>query len=109
MMKNKMTGWIVGGLITASVLGVSYGVSNAAKAEPAPTEQNTMMQHGQMGADMMNAKDMQKHCGEMMASPEMQKNMKDMMKKMMSSDPEMKQMMMDMMKSANAASAAKSE
>lgn len=95
MMKNKMTGWIVGGLITASVLGVTYGVSNAAKAEQAPTEQNTMMQQGQM-----NSKDMQKQCGEMMASPEMQKNMKDMMKQMMSSDPEMKQMMINMMKNA---------
>lgn len=108
-MKNKMTGWIVGGLITASVLGVTYGVSNAAKVEPAPTEQNTMMQHGQMNADMMSSKDMQKQCGEMMASPEMQKNMKDMMKKMMSSDPEMKQIITDMMKSANDTSVAKSE
>lgn len=109
MMKNKMTGWIVGGLITASVLGVTYGVSNAAKAEQVPTEQNTMMQHGQMNSDMMNSKDMQKQCGEMMASPEMQKNMKDMMKQMMSSDPEMKQMMIDMMKSTENKDTAKAE
>jgi hypothetical protein len=100
MMKNKMAGLIIGGLITASVLGVTYGVSNAAKSEPVAAEQNTMMQHGQMNADMMNSKDMQKQCGEMMASPEMQKNMKDMMKEMMSNDPEMKQMMINMMKNA---------
>ena len=100
MMKNKMAGLIIGGLITASVLGVTYGVSNAEKSEPVAAEQNTMMQHGQMNTDMMNSKDMQKQCGEMMASPEMQKNMKDMMKDMMSNDPEMKKMMINMMKNA---------
>jgi periplasmic protein CpxP/Spy len=99
-MKNKMTGLIIGGLITASVLGVTFGVSNAAKAEEKAAEPN-MMQQGQMNPDMMNSKDMQKQCGEMMASPEMQKNMKAMMKNMMANDPEMKQMMTDMMKSTN--------
>jgi len=105
-MKSKITGWIVGGLITVSVLGVTYGVSNAAKAEPA---QNTMIQHEQMNSDMMNSKDMQKQCGEMMKSSEMQKNMKDMMKQMISKDPEMKQIMIDMMKSADDNSTRKPE
>jgi hypothetical protein len=104
MMKNKMAGLIIGGLITAAVLGATYGVSNAAKSEPVVAEQNTMMQQGQM-----NSKDMQKQCGEMMASPEMQKNMKDMMKQMMSSDPEMKQMMINMMKNAENKNTANAE
>ncbi|MBP2633498.1 MAG: hypothetical protein H6Q70_4126 [Firmicutes bacterium] len=99
-MKNKMTGLIIGGLITASVLGVTFGVNNAAKAEEKPAATN-MMQQGQMNSEMMNSKDMQKQCGEMMANPEMQKNMKTMMKNMMANDPEMKQMMTDMMKSTN--------
>jgi len=107
-MKNKMTGWIIGGLITASVLGVTFGVSNAAKAEEAPATPNAM-QHGQMNADMMNSADMQKKCGEMMASPEMQKNMKDMMKNMMANDPEMKQMMSNMSKSAETKPTASAE
>lgn len=107
-MKNKMTGWIIGGLITASVLGVTFGVSNAAKAEEGTATPNTM-QHGQMNSDMMNSADMQTKCSEMMASPEMQKNMKDMMKNMMANDPEMKQMMTDMMKSTNTKPTANAE
>lgn len=107
-MKSKMTGWIVGGLITASALGMAFGVSSigsaAAKTEQAAVSSG-MMQNGQMSPDMMNSPEMQKECQNMMASPEMQKTMKDMMKQpqmqnmmkqMMASDPEFKQMMSDM-------------
>ncbi|WP_110953800.1 hypothetical protein [Anaerosinus massiliensis] len=86
-MKNKFTAWIVGGLITASVLGISYGVSSAAEAETTPAKQTQMTQQEQT------------NCGEMMASPEMQNNMRTMMKDMMANDPEMKRIMIDMMQS----------
>lgn len=112
-MKNKMTGWIIGGLITTSVLGIAFGVNSigsaAAKTEQAAVSSG-MMQNGQMSQEMMNSPEMEKQCGEMMASPEMQQTMKDMMKQpqmqtmmkqMMVSDPEFKQMMSDMVNSAN--------
>jgi len=112
-MKNKMTGWIVGGLITASVLGAAFGINSignaAAKTEQAVAAPSMMMQNGQMGSEMMNSPEMQKQCGDTMASPEMQQTMKgmmkqpqmqNMMKQMMASDPEFKQMMSDMVNNA---------
>jgi len=112
-MKNKMTGWIIGGLITASALGMALGVdsigSAAAKTEQTATP-SMMMQNGQMSPEMMNSPEMEKQCGEMMASPEMQQTMKGMMqqpqiqtmmKQMLASDPEFKQMMSDLVNSAN--------
>jgi len=111
-MKNKMTGWIIGGLITASALGMAFGVNSigsaAAKTEQAAVSSG-MMHNGQMSPDMMNSPEMQKECLNMMASPEMQKTMKGMMKQpqiqnamkqMMASDPEFKQMMSDMVNDA---------
>lgn len=111
-MKNKMTGWIIGGLITASALGVAFGVNSigsaAVKTEQAAVSSG-MMQNGQMNPDMMNSPEMQKECQTMMESPEMQKTMKDMMqqpqmqnmmKQMMASDPAFKQMMSDMVNNA---------
>jgi hypothetical protein len=110
-MKNKMTGWMVGGFITVAVLGVAFGVNSignaAAKTEAAAP--NMMMQNGHMSPDMMNSPEMQKQCGEMMTSPEMQKTMMEMMqqppmqsmmKQMMASDPAFKQMMFDLVTSA---------
>jgi len=109
-MKNKMTGWIIGGLITTSVLGMAFGFNSIGNAA-AKTEQAAVssgMQNGQMSPEMMNSPEMEKQCGEMMASPEMQQTMKDMMKqpqmqtmmkKIMASDPEFKQMMSDMVNS----------
>lgn len=111
-MKNKMTGLIVGGLITVSALGLGFGATSvssaAAKTEQAPAP--SMMQNSQMSPDMMNSPEMQKQCGEMMISPEMQKNMKEMMsqpqmqtmmKKMMASDPEFKKMMSEIVNNAD--------
>lgn len=111
-MKNKMTGWIIGGLITASALGVAFGINSIGSAAP-KTEQaavaSGMMQNGQMNDDMMNSPEMQKECQTMMTSPEMQKTMKDMMqqpqmqnmmKQMMANDPAFKQMMSDMVNNA---------
>ncbi|MDU2065079.1 MAG: hypothetical protein E6713_09555 [Sporomusaceae bacterium] len=112
MMKNKMASWMIGGLITVSVLGVTFGINsigNTAQKAEAGTEASMMMQSGAMSPDMMNSPDMQKQCGEMMASPEMQQTMKDMMKQpqmltmmkqMMANDPEFKQMMSDLVNNA---------
>lgn len=110
-MKNKMTGWIIGGLITASALGMAFGVNSigsaAAKTEQAAASSG-MMKNGQMSSEMMNSPEMEKQCGEMMASPEMQQTMKGMMKQpqmqtmmkqMLASDPEFKQMMSDLVNS----------
>jgi hypothetical protein len=82
-MKNQMTGWMVGGLITVSVLGMVFGVNSignaAAKSEPAAAAPSMMMQNRQTSPAMMNSPDMQKQCGEMMANPDTQKTMKGMM------------------------------
>lgn len=115
MMKNKMAGWIIGGLITAATLGVAWGANSigsaAAKSEQA-TISSGMMQNGQMSTDMMNSPEMQQECQKMMASPEMQQTMRDMMKqpemqnmmrKMMASDPAFKQTMSDMVNNADTA------
>lgn len=117
MIKNKMAGWIIGGLITAATLGVAFG-SNSVGNAAAKTEQATMsagmMQDGQMNPDMMNSPNMQKECQKMMASPEMQQTMKDMMKQpemqnmmkqMMVSDPAFKQMMIDTINNSEAVTA----
>ncbi|WP_371379105.1 hypothetical protein [Sporomusa aerivorans] len=111
-MKNKITGWLAGGLITASVLGVAFGfnpVGNAAaKTEQAVAGHSMMMQQGQMNQEMMSSPEMQKQCAEMMQNPEMQKMMKQMlqqpqmqtmMKQMLSGDPEFKQMLLDLINS----------
>jgi len=107
-MNTKIAGWMVGGLITASVLGVSFGIhsiGNAAPKDESMQKNNMMMQHEQMSPEMMNSPEMQKKCSEMMESPEMQNMMHDMMKqpsmqsmmkKMIDSDPEFKQMISDM-------------
>ena len=112
-MKNKITGLIIGGLITASALGMAFGVNSignaAAKTEQAAVS-SEMMKNDQMSPEMMNSPEMQKQCGEMMASPEMQKTMmgmmkqpqmQTMMKQMLASDPKFKQMMSDMVNNAN--------
>lgn len=105
-MKNKMTSWLVGGLVTTAVFGAAFGVNSmgnaAAKPESALTTPNMMMQNGQMNPEMMNSPELQKQCGEMMASPEMQKTM---MKQMIASDPAFKQMLSDLINSADAENA----
>jgi len=90
-MKKQVTMWVVGGIITASAMGLGFNatVGNAAEKEVAkPGMHDGMMQgenkmgnmdHAAMG-DMMKNGDMQKHCTEMMKNPEMQSMMKEMMK-----------------------------
>ncbi|HWR09596.1 hypothetical protein [Sporomusa sp.] len=113
-MKNKLTGWIIGGLITASALGLAFGANSlasaAANTEQAAAAAGMMMPNGQMekmGPEMMNSPEMQKQCEDMMKSTDMQQTMKGMMqqpqmqtmmKQMMASDPAFKQMMADMVK-----------
>ncbi|SDD74329.1 hypothetical protein [Sporomusa acidovorans] len=116
-MKNKLAGWIIGGLITASALGLAFGanslVSAAANTEQAAAPAGMMMPSGQMekmGPEMMNSPEMQKQCEDMMKSTDMQQAMKGMMqqpqmqtmmKQMMASDPAFKQMIEDMVKDSN--------
>lgn len=102
-MKSKISGLIIGGLITASVLGVTLGVNSignaAANGKPAET--------GTMNSDMMNSSE--NPCGEMngpearQAMKEMMKRpqMQSMMKQMLSNDPEFKQMMSDLITNAD--------
>lgn len=112
-MKNTISGLIIGGLITASVLGVTFGANSigsaAANDKPAVTSSNMMQsnQTGNMNSNMMNSSEAP--CGEM-TGPEAQKAMKEMMqqpqmqsmmKQMLSSDPEFKQMMSDLITSAD--------
>ncbi|WP_378955953.1 hypothetical protein [Pelosinus sp. sgz500959] len=99
-MKNKMTGWIVGGLLGVSVLGVTLSTNVVSAAEKnAPSTHEMMMEKGQMGDmdmhKMMNSPEMQTKCLEMMKTPEMQA----MMKQMLSRDPALRQMMLDLVNS----------
>lgn len=111
-MKKKMTGWIIGGLLGVSVLGVTFATPVNAAEKNAPAMQGMMMEKGQMSnmdmKQMMNSPEMQKHCQEMMKSPEMQKHclemmkspeMQAMMKQMLSQDPAFRQMMSDLVNS----------
>lgn len=100
-MNKKLTAWVVGGLVMASVVGLGFNATVASAAEKAPQMQ--MMQPNQTGtmmgnmdpkamADMMKTPEMQKQCIEMMKNPEMQKAMKDIMK-----TPEMQGVMKQML------------
>ncbi|SMD16147.1 hypothetical protein [Sporomusa malonica] len=116
-MKNKLAGWIIGGLITVSALGLAFGANSlasaAANTEQAAAAAGMMMSNGQMGKmdpEMMNAPEMQKQCEDMMKSTDMQQAMKgmmqqpqmqNMMKQMLASDPAFKQMMVDMVSSSS--------
>ena len=101
-MKKKLTMWVIGGIVTASAMGLGFNATGSAAEKEAvkPAMQGMVMQgennmgamdHNAMG-DMMKNGDMQKHCMEMMKSPEMQSMMKEMMK-----TPEMQSMMKDVM------------
>ena len=102
-MKKTLKMWVIGGLVTASAMGLGLNatVSSAAEKEVVkPAMQDmTMKNDNKMGAidpnamgDMMKNGDMQKHCMEMMKSPEMKAMMKEMMK-----TPEMQSMMKEVM------------
>ena len=113
-MKNKVSGWITGGLLAVAVLGVSLSnnaVASAAQGGPAST---SMQQEKSVNSDTKKAQETQKPCCEaapkaeistaagmmqnekmnqdMMQSAEMQKQCDEMMK-----DEDMQKMMKGMM------------
>lgn len=111
-MKYKWAGWVVGGLITFSVLGATVGIASITKA--AETDKSACnavniekmhSDHMSGAMDMMNASEMQTKCEDMMANPEMQENMKkmlqqpqmqSMMRQMIANDPEFRHMMSEL-------------
>ena len=118
-MKKKLTMLVVGGIVTASTMGLGFNVTVASAAEKETVHtvmygDMVMQDKNKMGAmdtkamgDMMKNSDMQKHCKEMMKSPEMKAKMQEMMKspemqakmqEMMMKSPEMKAKMQEMMK-----------
>ena len=113
-MKNKVSGWITGGLLAVAVLGVSLSnsaIASAAQGGPAST---SMQQEKSVNSDTKKAQETQKPCCEaapkeeistaagmmqnekmnqdMMQSAEMQKQCGEMMK-----DEDMQKMMKTMM------------
>lgn len=114
-MNKKMAGFIVGGLLGISALGVSFS-PNLTNAAEKNTMQGMVMEKGQMdhmdmkNMDMknMDPAEMQKHCLEMMKSPQMQQSMSTMMKnpemqammkQMLTRDPALRQTMLDLINS----------
>ncbi|SDD71385.1 GerD family protein [Sporomusa acidovorans] len=100
-MKKKLAMLVVGGLVSASVLGfgVSPSIASAAEKVPQPCTMQANQTGAMMGtmdpkamAEMMKTPEMQKQCIEMMKNPEMQKAMKDVMK-----TPEMQSVMKQML------------
>ena len=87
-MKNKVSGWITGGLLAVAVLGVSLSNSAIASAAPAATASMGMQQEKSKNSDVVMAQEAQKSCCEaegssgtgMMQSEEMQKQCGEMMK-----------------------------
>ena len=116
-MNKKLTIWVVGGLVTASVfgLGISSTIASAAEKNPQACEAQTNQMGAMMGsmdpkamAEMMKSPEMLNQCIEMMKSPEMQKTMKDViktpemqgiMKQMLQQDMSFHQMMSDLVNS----------
>ena len=113
IMKKKITGWIIGGLLGVTMLGVTFATNIGSAAEKnMKAMPGMMMEKGHMENmdmhKMMNSPEMQKHCLEMMKSPEMQKSMNTMMKtpemqammkQMLSRDPALRQIMLDLVNS----------
>ena len=101
-MKNKVSGWITGGLLAVAVLGVSLSNSAIASAAPAATASMGMQQEKPINSDTTKEQEIQKPCCEaegktetsaaagmmqsgkmnqdMMQSEEMQKQCGEMMK-----------------------------
>jgi len=73
-MNNNIKGWMIGGLLAVSALGLAFGAtplgSAAAKSTEPVASSSGMMQNGQMtnmGPDMMkNSPEMEKECQAMM-------------------------------------------
>lgn len=97
-MNKKITGLVVGGVITLAAFGISFGVNaTSSAAEKTVPSEHHAMQPDNMGT-MMNSQEMQTNCHEMMKSPEMQKTMMEMMQQ-----PEMQSMMKKMISEMNKA------
>lgn len=104
MRNNKISGLVVGGLMTAAVFGATFfggGISSAAeKTEPAAGK--SMMKAGEMNTEMKQHPEMAKQCCEMIKKPEMQKMMQssDMAEQCgeMIKNTDMQKMMPEMMK-----------
>ena len=126
-MKNKLSGWVAGGLLAVAVFGVSLSNNNVASAAQSVPANMSMQQEKPINSDTTKEQEIQKPCCEaegktetsaaagmmqsgkmnqdMMQSEEMQKQCGEMMKdenmqkmmKEMMSDPEMQKGMKQMM------------
>ena len=56
-MKNKVSGWITGGLLAVAVLGVSLSNSAIASAAPAATASMVMQQEKSVNSDTKKAQE----------------------------------------------------
>ena len=126
-MKNKLSGWVAGGLLAVAVFGVSLSNNNVASAAQSVPANMSMQQEKPINSDTTKEQEIQKPCCEaegktetsaaagmmqsgkmnqdMMQSEEMQKQCGEMMKdkdmqgmmKQMMTDTEMQKMMKQMM------------
>jgi len=116
-MKNKLSGWVAGGLLAVAVFGVSLSNNNVASAAQSVPANMSMQQEKPINSDTTKEQEIQKPCCEaegktetsaaagmmqsgkmnqdMMQSEEMQKQCGEMMK-----DEDMQKMMKEMMKDA---------
>lgn len=113
-MKNKLSGWVTGGLIAVAVFGVSLSNNNVASAAPRVTANMSMQQEKSMDSGTTKGQEAQKACGEaalkeggststdmmqngkmnkeMIKSDEIQKQCREMMKKKIADNPSSKEM-----------------
>lgn len=113
-MKNKLSGWVTGGLIAVAVFGVSLSNNNVASAAPRVTANMSMQQEKSMNSGTTKGQEAQKACGEaalkeggststdmmqngkmnkeMIKSDEIQKQCREMMEKKMADNPSSKEM-----------------
>ena len=126
-MKNKLSGWVAGGLLAVAVFGVSLSNNNVASAAQSVPANMSMQQEKSTNSDTTKEQEIQKPCCEaegktetsaaagmmqsgkmnqdMMQSEEMQKQCGEMMKdkdmqdtmKQMMADTEMQKMMKQML------------
>ena len=113
-MKNKLSGWVTGGLIAVAVFGVSLSNNNVASAAPRVPANMSMQQEKSMNSGTTKGQEAQKPCGEaalkeggststgmmqngkmnkeMIKSDEIQKQCREMMEKKMADKPSSKEM-----------------
>ena len=113
-MKNKLSGWVTGGLIAVAVFGVSLSNNNVASAAPSVPANMSMQQEKSMNSGTTKEKEAQKPCGEaegktetsaaadmmqngkmnkeMIKSDEIQKQCREMMEKKIADNPSSKEM-----------------